>query len=201
MLREIYITAMLSTLIVGCASHTTLQKKTKIDSELSVSEDIILGGSLPEWVNKAEVNQAQLYVIGYAEMSAKKSNHYVKKAALMDAEIKILSDAPTDFRVIAQTALTGAGLESSEFYEIQTKIKDVYGVQGVRQHQSICRKVVRHGELIRRIMKACWIRVSIDIAKLQKAYAYTVRMKYGDQKAGRFEKLMADELKQTGGTK
>lgn len=157
---------------------------------------MILGGELPSWTNDNGIDGDRLVSVGYAEMTVRKSPHYVEKAALMDGETKLLADAPQDFRVITQNSLTGAGIDSSEFVEIQTRLKEVLGVRGFKHHQKVCRKLVRYTENNKKnVMRGCWYRVSADLNKLQDAYKYILAKKYGQGKAGKFDNLMEQELK------
>lgn len=187
---------MVITLIVGCASQTNSVSPESKNSSLNVKEDVTLGGELPEWTNDNGINGDRLVAVGYSEMTVSKSPHYVEKAALMDGETKLLADAPQDFRVITQNALTGAGIDSSEFVEIQTRLKEVLGVRGFKHHQKECRKLVRYTENNKKnVMRGCWYRVSADLGKLQEAYKYILAKKYGQGKAGKFDNLMEQELK------
>ena len=141
------------------------------------------------------VTNNRLNVVGYAEMSADKNSYYIAKAALMDAESKLISDAPSDFRIITQNALTGAGIDSAEFMQIQTKLQEVIGLGSLRPEQYTCRKFLRYGESSNRITRACWYQASVNVFEVKKAYTMTLRAKYGDQKANKFDDLMSDELK------
>lgn len=127
-------------------------------------------------------------------MSANKSPYYIAKAALMDGETKLLSEAPSDVRIITQNALTGADIDSSEFFQMQTKLQEVLGVQSFKSHQQTCRKIVRYGETSISIVRGCWYRVSASIVQLKKAYAFTLAKKYGQGKANKFQKIMDQEL-------
>lgn len=127
-------------------------------------------------------------------MSADKSQHYISKAALMDAEVKLMSGAPTDIRILTQNALTSTGIDSSEFTQIQTKLQELVGLTGVEPHQFTCRKFVRHGETTTRIVTGCWHEASVNMSDLSRAIAMTLRRKYGDEKASKFEDVMKDEL-------
>lgn len=154
----------------------------------------MVGDELPSWVDRVGVDDGRVYIVGYSEMSADKSPHYVKKAALMDGEVRLLSDAPSDFRVLTQNALTGAGLESSEFFQIQTKLQEVFATEGFKGHQNTCRKIARYGETQVRVVRGCWYRVSADLVQLKKAYAFTLAKKYGAGRANKFQKLMEQEI-------
>jgi hypothetical protein len=136
-----------------------------------------------------------LFVVGYAEMSADKNAYYISKAALMDAESKLISDAPSEIRIITQNALTGAGIDSSEFMQIQTKLQEVIGLTSLRPEVQTCRKFLRYGESTNRVTRACWHQASVNVFEVKKAYTMTLRAKYGDGKANKFDDLMSDELK------
>ncbi len=185
---------MLSILITACASQTRQAKVGSKTSSALVKADEVIGDELPEWTDKSGITDGRLYVVGYSEMSADKSPHYIKKAALMDGEVRLLSDAPSDFRVLTQNALKGAGVESSEFFQIQTKIQEVFAAEGIRDHESTCRKIARYGETQVRVVRGCWYRVSADVYKLKKAYMYTLAQKYGQEKSKKFDKLMDQEI-------
>lgn len=161
-----------------------------------MKEDVTLGGELPEWTNDNGIDGDRLVAVGYSEMTVRKSPTYIEKAALMDGETKLLADAPQDFRVITQSALTGAGIDSSEFVEIQTRLKEVLGVRGFKHHQKLCRKIVRYTESNKKnVMRGCWYRVSADLSKLKDAYKYILAKKYGQGTAGKYDNLMSKELK------
>lgn len=156
----------------------------------------MIGKELPSWTSEQEsFRDGRVYFVGYSEMSADKSDHHIAKAALMDAEVKLISEAPTEIRVITQNALKGAGVDSSEFVQIQTSLREVIGLSGAKPHESTCRKFVRYGESRNNITRACWHRASISQESLRKAYLMTMKAKYGDEKAHKFDDLMKDELK------
>jgi len=156
----------------------------------------MIGEDLPSWIfqQSLQIRNNRMYYIGYAEMSADKSQHYIAKAALMDAEVKLVSKAPTDIRIVTQNALTSAGIDSSEFTQIQTKLQELVGLTGVEPHQYTCRKFVRHGETITRIVTGCWHEASVNMSDLSRSIAMTLRRKYGDEKASKFDDLMKNEL-------
>ena len=150
-------------MIIGCASsNKQLQLQESNIDELS-RDDEIIGSSLPGWTEDEGPQDGRLVVIGYAEMSANKAPHYIKKAAIMDGETSLLSDAPADFRILTQNALTGAGIDSSEFYQIQTKLQEVFAVTGLKRGKSTCRKIKRYGETKISLVRACWVQVSASI--------------------------------------
>lgn len=154
------------------------------------------GNALPSWTSKTHyVTNNRLHAVGYAEMSADKNSYYIAKAALMDAEAKLLSEAPTEMRIITQNALTGAGIDSSEFMQIQTKLQEVIGLTSLKPGEYTCRKFLRYGETSNRMTRACWYQSSVNVFEVKKAYTMTLRAKYGDQKANKFDNLMSDELK------
>lgn len=155
----------------------------------------MIGKALPSWaLGENVIKDGRLYIVGYSEMSADKSEHYISKAALMDAEIKLIADAPTEFRVITQNALTGAGVDSSDYSQIQTKLQEVIGLTGFQNHESTCRKMVRYGESRTNVNRACWHRASVSLNELRRAYLVTMKAKYGDEKAHKFDDVMKDEL-------
>lgn len=164
--------------------------------EDTIKEDKIIGASLPSWIRKSGIEHGTVYVVGKAEFSANKSPFYVEKAALMDAEMALFTDAPSDIRILTQNAMTGAGIDSAEFYQVQTKLQEVIGVTGIRHDSEkvACRKIIRYGELSTRIVRACWVQASIPVKELVKAYRRTLAMKFGDYKANEFKNLMNDEL-------
>src|SRR5690606_31270714 len=193
-MKAVVTTLILTTLMTACSSQTRSAKVESKNSSVRVKEDEAIGKELPDWVNRNEVKDGRVYVVGYSEMSADKSPYHVTKAALMDGEIKLLSDAPADIRVMTQNSLTGAGIDSSEFFEIQTKLKEVFAVEGFKQHENTCRKIVRYGETQVRAVRGCWYRVSADLMHMKKAYAFTLSLKYGQGKASKFESLMQQEI-------
>lgn len=155
----------------------------------------MIGKELPSWVSQEHViRDGRLYLVGYAEMSADRNEYYITKAALMDAEVKLIADAPTEFRVITQNALTGAGIESSEFSQIQTKLQEVIGLTGFKNHEHTCRKMVRYGESRTSVSRACWYQASVSLNELRKAYFMTMKSKYGEDKTHKFDDLMKQEL-------
>lgn len=127
-------------------------------------------------------------------MSADKNDYYIAKAALMDAEVKLISIAPSDFRVITQNSLLEAGMDSSAFNQIQTKLQELVGLTSVEPHQYTCRKFVKHGETTSRITKACWYEASVSLTELRNSVSMTLRRKYGDEKTSKFDNLMQQEL-------
>lgn len=155
----------------------------------------MIGKDLPSWISQQEsIKDDRVYLVGYAEMSADKSDHYVAKAALMDAEVKLISEAPAELRVLTQNSLTGAGIDSSEYMQIQTKLQEVIGLQGFKQHEHTCRKFVRYGESRTSITRGCWYQASVSVSELRKAYLMTMRAKYGNDKAHKFDDIMKQEL-------
>ena len=196
---KILMILMITVMFSSCA-NSPRQQIIEADQELvedTIKEDKILGGDLPSWVNKSGIENGIVYVVGKAEMSADRSPFYVEKAAIMDAEMKILSDAPTDVRVVTQNALTGSGIDSSEFYQIQTKLQEVKGLTGIKHsnERTVCRKVIRYGNLGTNVMRACWSQVQIKAKDLTKAYERTLALKFGVHKANSFKTLMDQELK------
>ena len=128
---------LLFLVLVGCSSND-LVNKTLFEREAiedMTQEDKIIGDTLPSWVNKSGVENGQSYAVGNAEFSADANPAYVKRAAIMLAAGKVVSDAPTDFRILAQSAMTGAGIDDNEFFEIQTKLKEVVGLSGIYHNQ------------------------------------------------------------------
>jgi hypothetical protein len=158
-------------------------------------EDKMIGENLPGWtIKESRIESNRLYYIGFAEMSADKNDYYIAKAALMDAEVKLISVAPSDFRVLTQNVLSEAGIDSSAFNQIQTKLQELVGLTSVEPHQYTCRKFVKYGETTSRITKACWYEASVNLGELRKAINMTLRKKYGDEKTTKFDDLMQKEL-------
>ena len=186
-------------LVTSCATNHVKQAIVAEQEviEDTIKEDKIIGDSLPSWIHKSGIENGMVYVVGKAEFGANKSPFYVEKAALMDAEIALFSDAPSDIRILTQNALTGAGIDSAEFYQIQTKLQEVVGVTGVRHDSEkvTCRKIIRYGELSSRLTRACWVQASIPVRELAKAYRRTLALKFGKYKANEFKDRMDDELK------
>lgn len=181
-------------LVLASCSSNSLSTKDKETLGDSVLEDKTIGDTLPSWTKFEGIKDARLYGIGYSEMSLDRSEHYVSKAALMDAEVKLISDAPSDFRVLTQNALTGAGIESSDFMQIQTKLQEVIGATGFKAHETTCRKIIRYQESQSKVMRGCWYQVSVNVVDLKKAYQLTLEKKYGVGKAAKFDNLMNAEL-------
>lgn len=187
-------------LILASCGTSSLQKQVLEQQELyeeTIKEDRMIGGDLPSWVRKSGIEHGVVYVVGKAEFSANKSPFYVEKAAMMDADMALFADAPTDIRIITQNALVGAGIDSSEFYQIQTKLQEVVGVTGIRHDEKkvVCRKFIRYGELSTRKTRACWAQAAISVSQLMKAYQRTLALKFGEYKANEFKDLMNEELK------
>ena len=181
-------------MIIGCASTNPQLKQVESNIDELSREDEVIGDSLPSWVEENGIEDGRLNVVGYSEMSADKSPHYIKKVALMDGETKLLSDAPSDFRILTQNALTGAGIDSSEFYQIQTKLQEVFAVTGFKTNKATCRKIKRYGETKISLVRGCWVQVSASVIKLQQAYANTLAIKYGQGQVNQFKNLMNQEL-------
>lgn len=185
-------------LLVSC---TTSPYRKQIEQQQEIVEDTIkqdkiTGGDLPSWVYKNGIENGHVYVVGKAEFDVNKSPFYVEKAAVMDGETRLISDAPSDFRVLTQNAITGAGIDSSEFYQIQTKLQEVVGLTGIKYHadKMECRKVIRYGIMSTAVTRACWTMVSVPLINLTKAYERTIALKFGTYKANRFMNQMQQEL-------
>jgi hypothetical protein len=114
---------MLSILITACASQTRQASVGSKTSSALVKADEVIGDKLPAWTDKSGIADGRLYVVGYSEMSADKSPHYIKKAALMDGEVRLLSDAPSDFRVLTQNALRGQALNRLSSFRYRQRFK------------------------------------------------------------------------------
>lgn len=185
---------MFLALSLAACSTSKVKESEKTALSNAEREDKIIGGDLPEWAEQSGIVDGRLFEVGYAEMPLDKAEHFIKKAALMDAEVKLLSEAPTDFRVITQNALTGAGIDSSEFYQIQTSLKEAIGVTSLKSHKSTCRKIVRNLESSSTVMRGCWYQASVGTADLRKAYQLTLQKKYGVGVANKFDNLMKSEL-------
>lgn len=182
-------------LVIGCSSTKTDQSIQKVTESPLVQEDQMVGKDLPSWATQIEsIRDGRLYMVGYSEMSADKSEHYISKAAFMDAEMKLLSESPTDIREITQNALTGSGMDSSDFVQIQTKLKELVGMKGAKPHEHTCRKFVRYGESRTVVNRACWYQASISLGSFREAYMLTMQKKYGDKKAHQFDDLMKQEI-------
>jgi hypothetical protein len=183
-------------LVVIFASCSTNKVKESEQTAFSNAEreDKVIGAELPEWADQNGIKDGRMYEVGYAELPLNKSEHFIKKAALMDAEVKLLSESPTDFRIITQNALTGAGIDSSEFYQIQTSLKEAIGVTSMKSHKSTCRKIVRNLESSSSVMRGCWYQASVGTDDLRRAYQLTLQKKYGVGKANKFDGLMKSEL-------
>lgn len=196
---------LIAILVSSCASNLNKQVITDKQEmiEDTIKEDKIIGSDVPSWTRKSGVENGMVYVVGSAEFDANHSPLYVEKAAVMDGEIRLLSDAPTDVRVLTQNALTGVGVNSSEFFQIQTKLQEVIGLTGVRHNQEkvVCRKVIRYGNLNTQLNRICWAQVSVSVRNLMKAYQRTLAMKFGVFKANKFKNIMDDELKRINNNK
>jgi len=189
---------LLATMFASCATNYR-QQLVENQQELiedTVKEDKIIGGELPSWTNKSGIENGIIYVVGKAEMDANKSEFFIEKAALMQAEMNLLTDAPTDVRILTQNALTGSGIDSSEFYQIQTKLQEVVGLTGIRHssERTVCRKVIRYGNLGANLTRSCWVQVQIRAKDLVKAYERTLALKFGTFKANQFKNLMEKEI-------
>lgn len=180
--------------ITSCASSNKQIDQMEQDIYQIAKEDEVIGDKVPSWTLQSGIEKGRLKVVGYSEMSADKSPHFVKKAALMDAETSLLSDAPADFRILTQNALTGADIESSEFYQVQTKLQEVIGITGIKHGRSICRKIVRYGESKVSLVRGCWFEATASLVQLKRAYANTLALKYGQGKVNKFEQIMQNEL-------
>lgn len=190
---------LLALLVVTSCATNHVKDQIVTEQEViedTIKEDKIIGGSLPSWTRKSGVENGMVYVVGKAEFGANKSPFYVEKAAQMDAEMSLFSDAPADVRILTQNALTGAGIDSAEFYQIQTKLQEVIGVTGIRidSEKVVCRKIIRYGELSSRLTRACWVQAHIPVKELVKAYRRTLALKFGEYKANEFKDRMDDEL-------
>lgn len=189
---------MFLSLIVSCATNKSVEQVVAQQEiiEDTIKEDKIIGDDLPSWTRKSGIENGMVFAVGKAEFDANKSEYYIERAAAMDGEIKLLTDAPTDVRVLTQNALTGAGIDGSEFYQIQTKLQEVVGLTGIRHSEDkvACRKVIRYGELSSRLTRSCWVQVSIPVKELVAAYRRTLALKFGEYKANEFKDLMMDEL-------
>jgi hypothetical protein len=186
--------AILAILTTACATQTRTAMINSTNLEVLAKEDETLGPDLPAWTQDNGIQHNRVYVVGYAEMSANKSPYHVAKAALMDGEVQLLSEAPADVRILTQNALVGAEIDSSEYFQMQTKLQEVLGVQGFKQHENTCRKIVRYGETKIAVVRGCWYRVSASLLQLKKAYAFTLAKKYGVGKANQFKELMQQEI-------
>ena len=181
---------LLATTLISCSSNLKAP-----NNESLVSDDKMFGESLPSWTSQdADVKEGRLYLTGYSEMSADKNPTYISKAALMDAEIRLISDAPAEIRVVTQNALTGAGFDSSEFFQIQTKLQEVVGLMGFKTHESTCRKFIRYGETTSNVTRGCWMQASVSLSELRKAYLMTMKLKYSEDKVTKFDDLLKQEL-------
>lgn len=155
----------------------------------------MIGESLPSWTShESDIKDGRLYLTGRSEMSADKNELHVAKAALLDAEVRLINDAPSEIRVITQNSLTGAGIDSSEFMQIQTKLQEVVGLTGMQSHEFTCRKIVRYGESRTNVNRLCFYRASVSLADLRKAYLMTMRLKYSEDKVTKFDDLMKQEM-------
>ncbi len=183
---------------VACSSNKVRDKAMgkREAIEDTIKEDKYVGGEPPLWTQEEGISNGILYVVGYAEFGTNKSPYYVRKASIMDAETRLLSDSPADFRIITQNAITGAGMDSSEYYQIQTKLQEVIGITGIKQDRkkSVCKKIIRYGNFDTTTRRGCWSRVHIKVSELKKAYARTLAFKYGADKVNKFQKLMDKEL-------
>jgi hypothetical protein len=190
---KIFILIIQLIIFVSCATNKAKESEQNALANAE-KEDKIVGSSLPPWVEESGVRDGRLYEVGYAEFSLDKSEYYIKKAAEMDAEVKLLSDAPTDLRVITQNSLTGVGLDSSEYSQIQTSLKEVIGVTSLKSHRKTCRKIIRHLEDSSKPMRACWAESSVSMSDVRRAYQLTLQKKYGVGVANKFDDLMKSEL-------
>jgi len=192
--------SLLLMVLVGCSTNP-IQRNIIAQQEIieaTIKEDKIIGDSLPSWTRKSGIENGMVYVVGVAEFDANKSPFYIQKAAQMDAETKLLSDAPADFRVITQNAMTGVGIDSAEYYQVQTKLQEVIGLVGIKidQDKITCRKMIRYGNLSTRLTRVCYVQAFISAQQLAKAYKRTLALKFGEYKANEFKNLMNQELKQ-----
>jgi len=190
---------MILTTFISCG--TTNRNTEAISSQQEMIEEVtkedkMIGPVLPSWTRKSGIANGMVYAIGKAEFDVNKSEYYVEKAATMDGEIKLLTDAPSDVRVLTQNALTGAGIDSAEFFQIQTKLQEVVGLTGIRHSEEhiTCRKMIRYDDMFARVTRSCWVQVSIPLKELVVAYRRTLALKFGTYKANEFKDLMMDQI-------
>jgi uncharacterized protein YlbG (UPF0298 family) len=187
--------------LISCSSNqisNSIQDQREAIEE-NVREDKIVGKDLPDWVHKSGIENGKVFTVGVAEMRSNKSPVHITKAAVMDGETKLLSDAPADFRIVTQNAMNGAGIDSNEFYQIQTKIQEVVGLVGLKTNSEkiTCRKIIRYGAISTDVNRICYVQVYIPVRELMKAYKRTLALKFGQGVSERFQDKMEEELKKT----
>ena len=188
----------------ACSSgKKTMLGDQRVEVEESVKEDKIHGDPLPDWANASGIENGRVFTVGVASFPAEKAQILVEKAALLDGETKLLSDAPTDFRSLAQSSLNSSTSTTVEFSQIDTRLKTVKGLTGIKYHDDklTCRKIVRYGTYATVIDRQCWAMVSVPIQSLKAAYERTIQELYGDKTAEKFSTRMDEELKKIDGNK
>jgi len=195
---KISIMLFLISLIVSCTSNPAkrvLINQQELVEDL-IKEDKIIGKELPKWISQSGIEKGIVYSVGKIEFDIKLNETYAEEAAMMDAEMKLLSDAPTDVRILAQKSLNEIGLNNSSFYEIQTKLKEVMGVSGIKKDISkvTCRKVIRYNVYETKLNRICWAQVQVPFNNLMEAYKRTIALKYGESKARLFKNKVNQEL-------
>ena len=197
-MKKLFVLILLLCLIQSCASSKKQEHRDAISEMVQSDRYVDEAENLPDLSRfKIGMHGNRLYARGEAELSIKNSRSTVERAAIMDGETKLLSEAPSDFRILTQNALTSAGVDANEFYQIQTKIQTVVGLTGINYdaRKTMCKKLIKNDGYDTSVSRTCWIQVHIPLSELVKAYRRTLALKFGQSVGDEFKKKMDNELK------
>lgn len=186
---------IISLTLVSCATSEFGKRKAAQDE---INENLLkqdqLVGEMPSWVNGEGLNGGFIYAVGEAEYGASYRPQLVKSAAEHNAKMRIVSRLPADYTYIVQNALSSAS--QGEFNQVEISRGDLYGLQGVevKRKYTTCAKIIRHTDFGSSVNRICWSQASVPVKHLNDAVVRTIKLKYGEDTASKFEKLLEEQL-------
>ena len=185
-------------LFSACATSEKQEYRDAVSEMVEADRYVDEDENLPDLSRfKIGMSNGRVYSRGEAELPINNSRSTVERAAIMDGETKLLSEAPSDFRILTQNALTSAGVDAGEFYQIQSKIQTVVGVTGISYdaRKTMCKKLIKNDGFETNVSRVCWVQVHIPLNELIKAYKRTLALKFGQNVAEQFKAKMDNEVK------
>ena len=177
--------------LTGCSSLTQEAKQKEQMNQNLLKEDEY-SESLPAWVDKEGLHGQFVYAVGEVEGEVNQRNT-LEKIARHDAEMKLLQGMPKNVQRITQRALS---LDSNEFNELELSVGSIIGAEGITSSRrfSKCIKVKRADEYGYEIKLTCYQQAFMPAKKLKEAINRTIKLKYGEEKANKFNQILEEEL-------
>jgi len=159
-----------------------------------------LGGDFDFRFSKAGNDGVNVQAVGIAVYPANANEGLIRKAAIVDGKMKLVTSGPTEFKSMVQRATGNALGYTGDFHQIETSVSEVSRLEGIKQRDADveCKNVVeptQDGTF--RNNKECRAIVSVPFTELRKAFDYTLEKKYGLNIKSQVEKILNIQLEKS----